>query len=336
MSKDQHHIFKPLAWIMLLVLFMAWPVFGASNKPAPDTTTLIIVHPDRGALHSFLELLDRDIITIPDLQIMALYYAKADYDLARIKEYIDRRSDVRIEMRVLTGELHEHNLFQTNDLSKAFAEVFNQSDGVLFLGGHQNENLVPFLTAKPDYVINGFCLGMQSMNVASGGTMYQDIPTEIYGLNYVEDVLALSRDQQHRNYWRNFGRRGNLSWANLHRLRFMHNSLFTRQMDLDTSDHPRVCSSHHQAVNRLGKGFQVAATSLDGKVVEAITHARFSNVYGVQFHPEPNSLYDPHGHGYRFSLEDTSCYNYYDFLKRDRSYQFHRQYWNYFNGLFRE
>jgi len=371
MSKDQHHIYKPLAWIMLLVLFMVWPVFGAGNKPTPDKTTLVIVHPDRGALQSFLELLDRDIITIPDLQIMALYYAKADYDLTRINDYIDSQPDIRIEMRVLTGDLDEHNLFQTNSLSSAFEEVFNQSEGTLFLGGGdfppaiysqkthllthiytpyrhyfelsflfhllggaQNQDFVPLLDNKPDYVVNGFCLGMQSMNVAAGGTMYQDIPLEIYGRHYVEDVLTLSPDQQHRNYWRNFGFRANLSWANFHRLRFSENALFTVQMALDTGDHPRVCSSHHQAVKELGQGFRIAATTLDGKVVEAISHDCFVNVYGVQFHPEPSSLYDPQARSYRFSLPDTSQCNYYELLNRDNSYQFHRRYWAYFSQLF--
>ncbi len=35
----------------------------------------------------------------------------------------------------------------------------------------------------------GICLGMQNLNVALGGSLYQDIPSEIYGVRYVEDVL---------------------------------------------------------------------------------------------------------------------------------------------------
>lgn len=41
---------------------------------------------------------------------------------------------------------------------------------------------------------------MQTMNVATGGTLIQDIPSEIYKLQYVEDVLKLDPARLHRNY----------------------------------------------------------------------------------------------------------------------------------------
>jgi putative glutamine amidotransferase len=49
---------------------------------------------------------------------------------------------------------------------------------------------------------------------------------------------------------------------------------------------PLVLSSHHQMASSLGKGWRIIATSLDGKVIEAIEHSKYPNALGVQFHPE--------------------------------------------------
>ncbi len=38
---------------------------------------------------------------------------------------------------------------------------------------------------------------LQSLNVATGGTLIQDIPTEVYGQKTVEEVLAAGPDQVH-------------------------------------------------------------------------------------------------------------------------------------------
>ncbi|MEK7242111.1 MAG: gamma-glutamyl-gamma-aminobutyrate hydrolase family protein, partial [Planctomycetota bacterium] len=46
-----------------------------------------------------------------------------------------------------------------------------------------------------------------------------------------------------------------------------------------------VNSSHHQAIDRLGKGLKVSATAEDG-IVEAVEGIRHSLVMGVQWHPE--------------------------------------------------
>ena len=47
-----------------------------------------------------------------------------------------------------------------------------------------------------------------------------------------------------------------------------------------------------QMVDKLGEGIKIAATSLDGKVVEAIEHRKYPSVLGVQFHPEFPILWD--------------------------------------------
>jgi putative glutamine amidotransferase len=69
------------------------------------------------------------------------------------------------------------------------------------LGGYGNEDFEPFLKEKPKYLVTGFCLGMQTMNVATGGTLIQDIPAEIYGATTSEKTLEIGRANLHRNYW---------------------------------------------------------------------------------------------------------------------------------------
>jgi putative glutamine amidotransferase len=42
----------------------------------------------------------------------------------------------------------------------------------------------------------------------------------------------------------------------------------------------------------LGKGLKVIATSMDGKIVEAVAHENYPNVLGIQFHPENRMLWE--------------------------------------------
>ena len=48
---------------------------------------------------------------------------------------------------------------------------------------------------------------------------------------------------------------------------------------------PSVLSSHHQAIDRLGKDLVVVGLSPDG-IVEAIAHTKRPFTIGVQWHPE--------------------------------------------------
>jgi hypothetical protein len=44
------------------------------------------------------------------------------------------------------------------------------------LGGFQDESFLPLLEERPEYPVLGICLGMQSMNVATGGDMIRIFP----------------------------------------------------------------------------------------------------------------------------------------------------------------
>ena len=152
---------------------------------------------------------------------------------------------------------------------------------------------------------------MQTMNVATGGTMIQDIPTEIYGIWNAEEILALPSDQIHRNYadMVNTGNDDPTSY-HFHHVKLEDGSFLIMETGFHGKTAPLVLSSHHQSVENLGKGWKVAAQSMDGKVVEAIEHEQYPFVFGVQFHPEKPGL-----------LQEV--------IKNTDSFAFHLAYWKY-------
>jgi len=108
----------------------------------------------------------------------------------------------------------------------------------------------------------GICRGMQLINVALGGSLYQDLPTQRPG-----EVA-----HEHSDYDRH-----------LHAIQFTEGGDFSRWFGGLAGGN--VVSIHHQGVERLGHGVIVEATAGDG-VVEALKWKGRSFVCGVQWHPE--------------------------------------------------
>lgn len=111
--------------------------------------------------------------------------------------------------------------------------------------------------------ILGICRGMQLLNVAMGGSLYQDLPTQRPGGVHHES----GRYDQHA-----------------HRIDFSADSRMAQWFGGITGGN--VVSIHHQAVNRLGRDMVVEASSHEDGLVEAIRWTGKSYVYGVQWHPE--------------------------------------------------
>lgn len=109
----------------------------------------------------------------------------------------------------------------------------------------------------------GICRGHQVINVAFGGTLYQDIPSQV----------KASQVKHRQSAPGNYG---------THSIRIDKNSLLYKQIDTQAI---AVNSFHHQAVKDVAPGFKVTATSVDG-VVEAMEKIGSDQVYSVQFHPE--------------------------------------------------
>lgn len=103
--------------------------------------------------------------------------------------------------------------------------------------------------------ILAICRGEQLMNVVLGGSLIQDIPTQV-------DTLVAHRGDV------------------LHRIAVEKGSVL---YDLFGQDSLTVNSSHHQAVNRVAPGVRVTARAEDG-IVEAYEYG--DQVVAYQFHPE--------------------------------------------------
>jgi putative glutamine amidotransferase len=118
--------------------------------------------------------------------------------------------------------------------------------------------------------ILAICRGVQLLNVACGGTLVQDIPSQVAG--GTEHLLAVPP---------------HLSCELAHEIWIDKGTVLARLIDdrLDGADTCDVNSRHHQAVNRLATGFRVSATAPDG-VVEAIEDPSAAFCVGVQWHPE--------------------------------------------------
>jgi len=123
--------------------------------------------------------------------------------------------------------------------------------------------------------ILGICLGSQELNVVLGGTMIQDIPSEV------------GDAESHRRLDLVDLRRG------VHEITFVPG---TRVAEIYGSGTIRVNSAHHQAADDLGAGIVVAARAPDG-IVEAWEIPDHPFLIGVQFHPElqtePAGLHAP-------------------------------------------
>jgi putative glutamine amidotransferase len=103
---------------------------------------------------------------------------------------------------------------------------------------------------------------MQTMNVAFGGTLYQDIPAQ------VTNVL------QHRQT--------TPAVHVAHSIDITPGTLLAR---IVKRPRMKVNSSHHQSVKGVGRALIASATAPDG-IVEAIEHPDHPFFLGLQWHPE--------------------------------------------------
>jgi putative glutamine amidotransferase len=122
---------------------------------------------------------------------------------------------------------------------------------------------------EDDKPILAICRGMQILNVAAGGTLYQDIETQL--------PSALNH------------RRGDARASIVHTIAIEQGSLLASIFPVDECG---VNSSHHQAVKDTGRLFQVTARASDG-VIEGMESNRHRFVAAIQWHPEELYLSEP-------------------------------------------
>lgn len=178
---------------------------------------------------------------------------------------------------ILPAELDEAELRQ----------ILEQTDGVLFTGGpdihpfHFGEETQRFcgnVSVKRDAMelmllklamemkkpILGICRGIQLLNIALGGDIYQDIPSQF------QEEFPIAHTQP-------FGYE-----IPSHTVNVVQGTLLAKLVQTDVL---KVNSMHHQAVRNVAPGLTVSGHA-PGGLVEAIELPGYPFLLGVQWHPE--------------------------------------------------
>ena len=338
--------------------------FFDSAESFSDEVRLAILYPSSGSIRALSELREQGLISLENLTVIGVYHENERTDYQKSIEFV-RDNNLRwFKFHKISEELNKNNLFRQNPCSEEFKKIFNKSDGIIFfggedipphtygektnllsdistsnrhflelsfifhlLGGFQDEKYTPFLESRPEFPVLGICLGAQSLNVGTGGTLTQDVWSEKYGKQYFEDVFTLDKEIWHKNPYARVYPEEKLMRYNLHRIKLSGKGKFCSVLGFKEEDTPFIISNHHQIVEKSGKEITIIATSLDGKVVEAIEHDKYPHVLGIQFHPDYLILWDT-VQKLRITPQDEEGINVNSFLKNNPpSWDFHKKIW---------
>jgi putative glutamine amidotransferase len=180
---------------------------------------------------------------------------------------LDRSSEVGTALAAVDGLL----LTGGEDLSPAtYSEQAHPSVVDVDPSRDQFELALVAEARRRELPILAICRGVQVLNVACGGSLVQDIPSQVEGA--LEHKLAVPPHQPYEL---------------AHEVWLEKDSLLGRLMGerLSGADTCEVNSRHHQAIKQVAPGFEVSATAPDG-IIEAIEDPRAPFCLGVQWHPE--------------------------------------------------
>lgn len=177
-------------------------------------------------------------------------------------------------------------LIPVTDNIEVLKEILNHVDALILIGGedihpsYYGEEPIPEmgnvndtrdiydialikLAAERNLPQLGICRGEQLINVAFGGSLYQDIPAQ-----YKDSTVNHNQAEPSR--------------IPTHYVTILPGSVIasiTGEEELATNTH------HHQAVKQIAPGFRVSAWACDS-IPEAIEAVDGRPIWGVQFHPE--------------------------------------------------
>lgn len=170
--------------------------------------------------------------------------------------------------------------------------ISNTFDGFLFTGGHDinpelygeeaedvcgemcnerdiMEAILFKQVAELDKPALGICRGLQLFNVLLGGTLYQDIPTQL-------SVTTINHKQKPPYS------------EPVHNVYIAKDTLLYRILQTDSL---RVNSYHHQGIKNISEQLLPAANAEDG-LIEAVVMPNKRFILAVQWHPEFNYKFD--------------------------------------------
>ena len=142
------------------------------------------------------------------------------------------------------------------------------------------ELLITRLAYNRQLPMLGICRGIQTLAVALGGKVCQDIGSEELRVKSEEFATAVkhSQDADRSEPTHSVTIEEDSTLFNIYKEKLSPLSSFLSPLLY-------VNSFHHQAVSEPGDKFRVVATAKDG-IVEAIESTEFKSIIGVQWHPE--------------------------------------------------
>ena len=190
-------------------------------------------------------------------------YIRAIEDLDGIPIILPLAADLAARRRLLT---HIDGLMLTGSGPDLAPELYGERQRYKFRVMTQRratfELEMAQLARSADLPLLGICGGMQALNVAFGGSLYQDIDSQ----------------RPHPLRHRQTAQATLLS----HAVKIAPNSMLRRIVRTATM---RVNSSHHQSVKEVAPSLQASALAPDG-IIEAIESPAQRFLLGIQWHPE--------------------------------------------------
>ncbi len=162
----------------------------------------------------------------------------------------------RIDALLLAGGVDVH--------PKEFGEEVQDFCGEIDTARDETELRVTRWALADGHPIFGICRGIQMLNVAAGGSLYQDIPAQL-------------QTEQNHSY-----RKGDPYNLRAHPVEIDPKSRLANWLGTPAIE---VNSLHHQSLKDVAPGLRVIARSPDG-IVEAVESEDDRFLIGVQWHPE--------------------------------------------------
>jgi len=196
-------------------------------------------------------------------------YVRAIEDLGGVPLILPLTTDRAVQRTLLSGL---HGLLLTGSGPDLPPHIYGERQrydfGVVSRQRYAFELEIARMAADQRVPVFGICGGMQAINVAFGGTLIQDIPSQVSAPLPHRSPLPATRV--------------------CHAVRVSAESLLHR---ITRKASIRVNSSHHQSVNQVAPHLIASAIAPDG-VIEAIESPAHPFFLGVQWHPE--FLYERH------------------------------------------
>ncbi len=224
------------------------------KKPIIGINSSRVIKPETQYSHSVVESLGNDYVE----SVIKAGGVPIILPILSDEESIRRQVEL-LDGIVLSGGIDINPLLYNEEPSPKLGYIYPAKD--------EFDLMLVKIAYELNKPILAICRGHQILNVAFGGTLYQDL-SDMNG-------CYIKHHQQTKD------------GAASHTLEILEGSILYSIL----GDTAIINSFHHQAIKDLAPGFKVTAYSKD-KVIEAIESCEKNFVVGVQFHPEIMTAYN--------------------------------------------